>query len=157
MRVGFTGTQKGMTMEQKTALELLLRSMRPAALVHGACMGADAEADNIACNLKILRVLFPSNHPTKSRLAECVERGGDVIIAAPAQHPIERNPLIVGASTVLIACPSQPFEIIRSGTWTTVREGWRRLGRQHVLIIEPSGLSRPARQTGVPDSPQTGD
>lgn len=137
MKISFTGSQRGMNGHQLYVLWYRLKELRPAAFIHGACIGADDEADEIAFQLGIQRVIFPSDRLDKSALDKCEARGGFLIIAAERMHPLKRNPLIVKAGDRLIACPNQPNEIPRSGTWTTVRHGRKILGREHVEIIRP--------------------
>lgn len=142
MKISFTGSQLGMTNNQRTYIRYELETRRPSAVIHGACIGADDEFDEIAYELGIPRIIFPSNHPTKSALDKCIERCGErergkLIVASEPMPPLKRNPLIVRAGDQLIACPSQPNEVIRSGTWTTVRLGRKILGRKNVEIILP--------------------
>jgi hypothetical protein len=43
MKVGFTGTRKGMTPQQRVAFAELVITLRPTQAHHGDCVGADAE------------------------------------------------------------------------------------------------------------------
>lgn len=126
-----------MTAEQQRILRTILSALRPSAFIHGACIGADDEADEIAFQLGIQRVVFPSDRLDKSALDKCEKRGDFLIIAAERMHPLKRNPLIVRAGDQLIACPSQPHDVNRSGTWSTIRWGKKFLGKEHVEIIKP--------------------
>lgn len=51
--------------------------------------------------------------------------------------PLERNHRIVDACDVLIACPKDAQEQLRSGTWATVRYA-RKQGKR-VIVITPDG------------------
>lgn len=135
MKISFTATQNGLTARQWTRVWDELIAAKPSAVIHGACKGGDDEIDDVCLRLGIQRVVFPSDHPTKSRLQRCVERGGKIIVAREPMFSLARNPLIVDAGDRLIACPSQARMIVRSGTWATVR--YARKKHVNVLIIEP--------------------
>lgn len=141
MHVGFTGTQRGMTRRQQRALREVLAGLRGvSALHHGDCVGADAQAHDIA-RLHFIPVhLHPPDDDAKR--ARC----GGAALEHPPRPYLERNGDIAAACGVLIAAPRQSSEILRSGTWATVRAA-RRLGRQ-IIIIGPDGAVRrdePAR------------
>jgi hypothetical protein len=125
IRVGFTGTRKGMTLRQKEVfaakLSYLLFGYDEIEFHHGACMGADVEADNIARNYGCKIHIHPSNDPNTR--VNCQEFGDTVY---PAKPPLVRDQDIVDAVEVLIAAPKTECEVIRSGTWTTVRKGRRK-------------------------------
>lgn len=113
--VGFTGTRKGMTTTQRAAVrEALERAARGGATVfhHGGAVGADTEAAAIAIQLGMLPVLHPA---------------GD--------DPLKRNREIVAAVDALVAAPAQAREILRSGTWATVR--YARAAGIPVQIVAP--------------------
>jgi hypothetical protein len=59
--VGFTGTRGGLAHAQRHRVQALLAHYRPAYLVHGDAVGADAEADAVAAALGIPRKARPSN------------------------------------------------------------------------------------------------
>lgn len=131
MKVGFTGTRKGMTEEQKDALMRVLcfHGGVDGELHHGDCTGADAEANEIAGLLGWQTVVHP---PLNERhRAFC---GADRIL--PSKDYLDRNKDIVEATSILIAAP-QGKEVKRSGTWSTVRFA-RKRGRK-VIIITPEG------------------
>ena len=118
MIVGFTGTRHGMTRIQRDVVELLLGTWRVMALEHGDCVGADEEADRIAVDFGIPRVLRPCNiEPLR---AHCERRGGTVLKVYDPLPPLYRNEEIVRSSHRLLAAPQGPEEL-RSGTWSTIR------------------------------------
>lgn len=133
--IGFTGTQLGCVGPQRLALEATLSDWRPHVLhaVHGCCVGADAEFDDILVRLGVPRVLRPSDIEHKS--VAC-ERVGVVVARYAPAEPLARNRRIVDDCNILIACPRGPEEV-RSGTWSTVRYA-RKRGRLH-LVIWPDG------------------
>lgn len=130
-RVGFTGTQEGMTTVQMERVRQLLEAMWPVEFHHGDCIGADAQAHLIARDLKIGVVIHPPENPAKR--AYC---SGAQEIRAPLPY-LTRNREIVTWTDCLIATPKTTDETIRSGTWSTVRYA-RKKGRV-VWVIGPNG------------------
>jgi hypothetical protein len=131
MRIGFTGTQKGMTEDQKKTFRLTLSSilkgdasflslhstLNPSArheFHHGDCIGADAGAAAIARELGCEIIAWPSDIPNKRAYFP-----SDVIHIEGL--PLIRNHIIVETTEVLIAAPETVEEKLRSGTWATVR------------------------------------
>ena len=134
MTISFTGTQHGMTPQQRELLRVLLVKRAPLFFVHGGCIGADDTADAIAASLGIHRIVYPGPAgPKRVGDAELMARGPVTIM--PARPTLQRNPVIVGCGDFLIACPKGTKEIVRSGTWTTVRHG-RKQGKP-VRILYP--------------------
>jgi len=136
MSVGFTGTQKGMTIEQRVAVcELLEEVLAKHQVLHeGDCVGADVQCCMIAKSLgfRIIchppldsskRAFFPADETWARR--EYMERNQD--IAKEARH-------------FLIATPSTDKEELRSGTWSTIRRA-RRFQRK-IIIVLPDGTLR---------------
>jgi len=115
--ISFTGTREGMTVAQKQLVAYLLTKFKTISYVkHGDCLGADADFDAIATELKLSRHIFPANIPAMR--AYCDSRGA--FLAKYPLPPLERNKLIIAGSNYLIACPKGP-EQLRSGTWSTIR------------------------------------
>jgi hypothetical protein len=121
VKIGFTGSQHGLTSPQRAELKVLLDRLKPELVVHGACIGADDWFDQLAAKLRIPRLVFPGNVPAKRvHDDELIHRSATVEIRAP-KPMLNRNKDIVRNSDLLIACPRQAHEVIRSGTWATVR------------------------------------
>ena len=129
MKVGFTGNRDGMTEDQKATVERLL-SIRPTELHHGDCIGCDADAHYIALQFKIPIIGHPPDFPGQRMFLHYAEKREE-------KPYLERNHDIVDETDILIACPEQAEEIMRSGTWATVRYA-RKVGKA-VLVIYPSG------------------
>lgn len=135
IHIGFTGTQTGMTPQQKDSLAFLLEEIqkqwktRVASQFfhHGDCVGADAEAHEIALQIGFRIIIHPPSSPQKRAwCTRYVER----------RHMLpylERNRGIVDESILLIAAPKENQEILRSGTWSTVR--WARKHRHTVQVL----------------------
>ena len=129
-RIGFTGTQMGMTRAQSAALSDLL-SGRAVWFHHGDCIGADAQAHDIA---KARGYLLAGHPPiNQSKRAHC--KGFDHIY--PEKDYIARNHDIVDATGELIAAPAQFKEQLRSGTWSTIR--YARKAHRRVTIVHRDG------------------
>lgn len=146
MKIGFTGTQKGMTMEQKGAVHYILWEYRPEEIHHGDCIGADAEFHKMAKVVKIHTVIHPPIKKEKRAFCE-----GDEY--RPEQHYIIRNHQIVDETSVLIAAPKSNNEELRSGTWATIRYAMGKKGVE-VNIVWPNGHISTWNKGGEEDGKQ---
>lgn len=131
MKVGFTGTQRGMTQQQKDSVRQVLQTYRPLEFHHGDCVGADLEAHAIAHSLGAFIVVHPPDKTNKR--AWCVGR----IVNEPAPYLV-RNRNIVNSCDMLVAAPDSIIEKIRSGTWATVRYAKKK--EMQIVIISQSGV-----------------
>lgn len=128
--IGITGTRKGATPDQLWILETLLVALGATHLHHGDCVGVDAQAHAIATTLGLITVAHP---PVDTALqAHTV----NTITLAPLPF-LERNRRIVFETVALIALPKELNEVVRSGTWATVRHA-ARVRRQRYVIF-PDG------------------
>lgn len=118
--VGFTGTREEPSELQLKWLRDKLIELEARQLHHGDCVGADTAANAIAGELSIYRVVHPPINGSMRAFCEAEE------YRAPKDYDV-RNHNIVLESEVLLALPPCP-EILRSGTWSTVRFA-RRIGR----------------------------
>lgn len=145
MQIGFTGTHRGMTDSQKTAIKSLLTKLYAASYVidrehnfrHGQCVGADVQSAAMAKEIGFRVIAFPGYPPDNP--TNMSNRGGfdgnDEVM--PEGAFLERDHLIVDASTTMIATPAQQHEVLRSGTWATVR--YARKKGKIVIIVAPDG------------------
>lgn len=138
MKLGFTGTQKGMTPAQKGQfvdhVMQLEEDYRITQFRHGDCIGADAEAHQmIRDNLDHVPII---GHPptNESKRAFCEFD----LEMAPFPYLVH-NKMIVNNSGFMIATPGEMAEQLRSGTWSTIRYARTRLIRPRVVIIYPDG------------------
>jgi len=133
MKVGFTGTQDGISSAQSAALDDVLVEMHPIAeFHHGDCVGADAEAcDKVASHYGHEHLIC--HPPTNSRKQAYVKSGQE----RPKKEYLVRNHDIVDETTILIGCPKESEEVLRSGTWATIRYA-KKLNRM-VIIVFPDG------------------
>ena len=131
MRVGFTGSSRGINQDQIFALRVRLRALGATHLHHGDCVHSDAVAHAVALNLGLHITIHPPLNESKQ--AFCA--GADVML--PQKPYLERNHDIVDATKILIATPFENQMRLRSGTWATVRYA-RSLDRP-ILILWPDG------------------
>lgn len=130
--VSFTGTQAGMTNQQRAKVRELLVGLDPMWVHAGDCLGADAQF------IEIVEEALPSaqtcGHPPDdgSKRAFC-----RYDFTQPEAPYLERNWDIAVHGRVLIATPKEPQEVLRSGTWSTVRYA-RKLGKE-IFIVRPDG------------------
>lgn len=140
-RVGFTGTQGGMTNEQYVTVEALLHEIGLQHGIdyatHGGCVGADAQFDALLAEIGVKTVIRPCD--IKSKQADINTSGLRHIILCDEREPLDRNTDIVLASTVLIAAPKGYKEERRSGTWSTIRRA--RTYKIPHWIVWPDGTS----------------
>lgn len=122
MKLGFTGTRNGMSDAQvRTVLQFLYdHRAKIDYVIHGGCVGADDDFDKLAASLGILRSVFPSDRPKLSISSDVLIARGPCVIHSP-DDPLKRNKVIVKHSTDMLACPRQREEVLRSGTWATIR------------------------------------
>lgn len=146
-KLGFTGTQHGMTPNQTQAVfdEMMLFGQMPEDEVteahHGLCIGSDEEFHGLLAYMPNSLVVHghpPLNTSKMARGLICD------VMHAPLEY-LARNRSIVDAVDTLFAAP-QGEEELRSGTWSTVRYA-RRKGI-NIRIIMPDGASRFERAKG---------
>lgn len=135
MKVGFTGTQRGLTKAQTFKLAGILHRLNMKNMEefhHGDCVGADAKAHDLVAALdrKVKIVIHP---PIKS--AKRAFKTGDE--ECEAKEYLDRNQDIVDACHVLMACPGEKEEQQRSGTWATVRRAKK--ARRYIWFVYPDG------------------
>ena len=131
---GFTGTRNGITFHQAQKIRVMLTALDKVMFFHhGDCVGADASAHHIAiqCGKSIII------HPPVDDKYRAFMGGGEVRYA---KEYIARNHDIVDECMVLIACPGERIEKMRSGTWATIR--YARKMKKQIIIIFPDGETK---------------
>jgi hypothetical protein len=133
--IGFTGTQQGMTPEQKEAVSFLIEHFTfvISEVHHGDCVGSDAQFHDIAKAHHYYVVLHPPVKEDKRAFCNADEY-------FPKKDYLVRNRDIVDNSDVLIATPKSKDEEVRSGTWSTVR--YARKMKKKVIIVFPDGKTK---------------
>lgn len=141
MHVGFSGTQNGMTDRQSEQVEEILKSIQlnqldeggdsDLVLHHGDCIGADEDVH------LMLRQPWSSYlitiHPPLDAKKRAHMKGDKTF---PTHGYLERNRMIVLSSNVLLAAPASE-EVLRSGTWATIR--YARERKTPITIVMPDG------------------
>lgn len=136
MKLGMTGSREGITNKGFVAFyKYLKNNIRNIEEVHhGDCEGADEEFHDIISAIKkknkIKRVIHPPSYDTLRAYCE-----GDEL--RPKKPYIERNHNIVDETDALIAFPPTQKEIMKSGSWTTIR--YARKQKKSIYIIFPDG------------------
>ena len=127
MKLGVTGTREGLTEAQSQALVLLLIETEPTEFHHGDCKGVDEESLALA-----IRWVDPwtVSHPPKDPKHRAFTSNSQV--RAPKDY-LKRNHDIVDEVDHLVACPGRMNEVLRSGTWATVRYA-RKVGKPITII-----------------------
>lgn len=150
MRIGSTGTQKGMTDWQAEESKKFLLFKNCTELVFGDCVGSDLQMANIAIDAGVkIFTIYPQNKDSRKRAwcfnpeKDIKRENGDWLLFPsgirvrwmPAKPPLERNKLIVDNSEYMIATPKEFEHSIRSGTWATIRYAWK--NKKDITIIPP--------------------
>ena len=133
LKVGFTGSQNGMSLRQRTSLikylEKLLEkeaaarsaSLPLVVLHHGGCIGSDFIAHCLGVFLACKIIVHPSTLVEKQFIQRFQPGWLGVSEVRDVKAPLVRNHDIVDETSLLIATPRSEVEILRSGTWATVR------------------------------------
>ena len=131
--IGFTGTRdldavSHLRLQKLMEMLTRFRERGYQDFHHGDCVGADAYAHGVVAWLGFNITIHP---PTDSKhRAYCM---GAVEVRA-RQAYLVRNHNIVNSCDVLLALPrDKNREVLRSGTWATVRYGWKQDKRVIVL------------------------
>lgn len=138
-RIGFTGTQQGMTTLQIENLRSVLErqyELGAREFHHGDCIGADSQAHAIAVEIGYDVVIHPPRIETKRAFCARGARNKTQVLVLAAKDYLDRNHDIVDACNLLIATPATAHEQLRSGTWATVR--YARKTRKDVLVLNPT-------------------
>lgn len=133
--VGFTGTQKGMTVVQYKRVNTRLRElMQPGdnIAVHGSCIGADEQFGRLAGQHGYLISIRPGHDGNGNMPKKAICTYDEIYAAEPY---LKRNQKIVDDCDILLATPYTSEEERRSGTWSTVRYA-QQIGKR-VEIIYP--------------------
>lgn len=121
-----------MALSQMESLKQVFEArIGPHVLHHGDCIGADCEAHCIALKMGYTIALHPPVNDAKRAFCEgaCVQ--------FQKKEYLKRNRDIVDICEMLIACPKERDEKLRSGTWSTVRYAIAK--NVPVILIFPDG------------------
>jgi hypothetical protein len=129
--IRFTGTQHGMAPRQRKAVAQLFYHLNPSEIHLGDCVGADSETYDEAIHIGISTIGHPAEG-TKKRAFRDYDREH-----APKPPLVRNSDIAHDGVDGLIAAPKEFVEVLRSGTWATVRYA-RKLGRR-IWIVRPDG------------------
>lgn len=132
MKIGFTGTRKGMTTAQMDTIRRLIIKSNAIEAHMGDCIGADADFHYLVKTYlpNCIKIGYiPDKDKTRAMLKYDKEMSPKPYIA--------RDKDIVDESDILIANPKGYEEELRSGTWTTVRYA-KKKGKK-VILVYPNG------------------
>jgi hypothetical protein len=138
--LGFTGSSKIITPAQEKGILEFVLEFNPLITHDGDCVIGDALFRKIVIENTYARVVshpaFPVGHPARANMPADEVR--PIPLPRPNRSvPLVRNDEIVAEIAHLLAAPSSADEVLRSGTWATVREAKRR--GVPVTLILPSG------------------
>lgn len=132
IRIGMTGSRDGMTDEAKSWLNSYIKSTNNIENVHhGDCVGADTDFHNIALE----HGLSIHIHPPKYSSNREFNKDYDKIYGE--KDYLKRNRDIVNDTDLLLGFPNGYTNVLRSGTWSTIRYA-KKVGK-HVIIVYPDG------------------
>ena len=141
MKVGFTGTKRGMTGAQKAVVTDLIKRYCALELVtfyHGGDKGADYDFHQLVMqHTDGVISIFPGHDAEGKSPRRMPEVQDPRVVWNPSQPYLTRNQTIAGLLEVLIATPQEFEEVMRSGTWATVR--YTRTRSKLVTIVYPDG------------------
>lgn len=131
LKVGFTGTQFGMSEEQKKSFDEIISDFfdkyEKIEFHHGDCIGSDKDAHEILNKFYYNNYIVIIHPPkTSTKRAFCL---GNIIL--DTKDYIQRNHDIVDSTEILIVAPKTNREELRSGTWST----WRYAKKKKKEII----------------------
>lgn len=134
IRVGITGTRFGMSEAQRDNVSHILQAMHSKmgieSVVHGDCIGVDAEMHDMAVSMGIPTWICP---PSASEVR--AYKKGNIVYKEEGYLARDRH--IVELCDTLIGIPQLNKETYRSGTWYTVRYGLK-MGKD-VGVVLPDG------------------
>lgn len=139
INISFTGSRKGMTNRQKDTLEFILKHLtyhHPSDLNfhHGGAVGADEEAHDIALQMpNLICCVYPAGEERYNYWRN--EKAGYKIVFYWKEDPLDRNEDIVRAGNILFAAPRERAEVLRSGTWSTIRLCKKK--KKRCIILDP--------------------
>jgi hypothetical protein len=139
MKVGFTGTENGLTIIQnnRVIIELTKIYHQNAEFHHGWCVGADEQVMRIAYAMGYKIVAHPGVEKSGRLDTHKRARSDYNSIKKAPKFYLDRNKDIVNDTERLIACPYEKHEVLRSGTWATVR--YARTQKRPIMVIYRDG------------------
>lgn len=131
IKIGFTGTQQGMTDSQKRVISTFIFKLKGnSEFHHGDCIGADTDFHKIIVETYNKIIIHPPINSKKRSFCKA-----DVILEC--KEYLDRNKDIVDNTDILFVVPSSKIEQLRSGTWSTYRYAIKK--NKPIFIFYPDG------------------
>lgn len=130
MKIGMTGNRNGISQHALVELNKILESNNVSEAHHGDCIGADTNFHNVCKSLNIPIIIHPPDNDSQRSFCE------SDTIREPKPYLV-RNRDIVNECDILIAFPATKDEVLRSGTWSTVRYAVKK--NKMIMIVFPDG------------------
>ena len=136
IEIGFTGTQDGISEERLNDIGKIIADYHAdyerVWLHHGACLGADTQVHSKYFNKVHAVIVHPPVIQDKQGVWPIGGLEPNTYWRTPYDYLV-RNRHIVRECDVLIAAPATPNEVLRSGTWATIRYA-RKIGREIIQV-----------------------
>ena len=135
MIISFTGTQDGMNVTQKTNVIKLIKAQKAkiTKAVHGDCIGADTDFHNIMSDIFVMNDLIEI-HPCTATSKRAYNKAPKIYEPIA---PLDRNRIMVQRAHLVIGTPGTDSEILRSGTWMSIRYAKKMV--RPLVIFYPGG------------------
>jgi hypothetical protein len=132
MKIGITGTKKGLSEKQRKFMESWCQRNNKSfdEFHHGDCIGVDSQVHDILTDLGWKAVIHPPNIYKYRAFKEAS-------VVHKEKPYLKRNKNIVDSVDVVYAFPLQEHEVIRSGTWATIRYAAKQ--DKPLWIVLPNG------------------
>ena len=130
MKIGFSGSREGMSVEQADTFLSLIEYLKPTQFHHGDCVGADEEAHY---TVKQALGTYVVDHPPKSKEKQAFCEGDE---HREPKGYLERDGCIVDETECLVATP-KTMSSERGGTWYTIN--YAKMHKKPVYVITPNG------------------
>lgn len=141
MNICITGTKIGATGYQLVEAIKQLYSWNASViniLNHGGCVGFDEQIHNIIKIIPTFNNIQLKIHPAKGvddKYKAKLDMAGCIL--EDEKLPLERNKIMVDKSDCVLAVPKEFKEVLRSGTWSTIR--YAKKQNKPLIIIYPDG------------------
>ena len=130
MKIGMTGSRDGITDQALNTFRKYINAIEIYEAHHGDCIGADTIFHNLMESLNISIIIHPPSINTLRSYCS-----GSVVL--PPKDYLSRNKDIVNDTDFLVAFPATKNEVLRSGTWSTIR--YAQKISKGVIIFYPDG------------------
>jgi hypothetical protein len=134
--LGFTGRKEGITESQIIMITNFVRIINFASAIHGDCVGADACFHDIVRKEKPRPKAYIEKYPS---LHTDYQANKEADFINEPMKALVRDKIMANKSNIMLATPPTEQEILRSGTWATVRYARASPTIRKVIIIAPNG------------------